>query len=442
MPDRVAKQMRLRLQTALRYAVLLRASGVVLITLMLCLCGCGPKQTARHHGQVVQLEFWNGFSGPDGTTMERIVRQFNASHPDIRVRMQIIPWGTYYDKVTLGLAYGGAPDVFILHEDRLPEYADRSVLYPMDGLLAHSDLKSTDFMPRPWHAGTWKGERYAVPLDCHPIGLYYNTELFKKAGIVDANGNAKPPTDLKEFLADAKKLTVDTNGDGRPDQWGYVFTWFRTNYYTFLRQFDGDLLSADGKRSALDSPQARQSLQLMDSFIYNRHIAPSPEGQDAWIGFQTGKVAMALEGIYMLSSLESQKNLKFAGAPCPVFGKKPGAWANSHMMVMPAKLDPVKRKAAWEFICYLSDHSLDWAKGGQVPVRKSILQSAAFRKLPVQREFSKQLPYVCYMPSSTSINQVQPFFDAAVEAGLCGIKPAKQALDEADRRTDEVMSRQ
>ena len=170
-----------------------------------------------------------------------------------------------------------------------------------------------------------------------PVGLYYNTELFEKAGIVDAAGHAKPPTNLAEFLADAKKLTVDTNGDGQPDQWGYVFTWFRTNYYTVLRQFGGDLLTPDGKGSALATPQARDSLQLMTGFIYDRHIAPSPEGQDAWIGFQTGKVAMALEGIYMLSSLESQKNLRFAGAPCPVFGKQPGAWANSHMMVMPAK---------------------------------------------------------------------------------------------------------
>lgn len=452
---------------ALRYAalgLLLRASGVVGVPKnkatsragktfsvavlllacisLLCLCGCAHKQPSRQAARVVQLEFWNGFSGPDGTTMERIVHEFNASHPHIRVRMQIIPWGTYYDKVTLGLAFGGAPDVFILHADRLPQYADRSALYRIDNLLAHSDLRAGDFMPRPWRAGCWKGKRYAVPLDCHPVGLYYNTELFEKAGIVDANGHAKPPVTLAEFLADAKKLTVDTDGDGRPDQWGFVFTWFRTNYYTVLSQFGGDLLTADGKASALASAEARESLQLMSSFIYDLHIAPSPEGQDSWIGFQTGKVAMAMEGIYMLSSLETQKNLKFAGAPCPVFGKKPGAWANSHMMVMPAKIDPVKRKAAWEFIQYLSDHSLEWAKGGQVPVRKSILGSDDFKRLRVQREFSKQLPYVCYMPASTSLDQVLPFADAAVEAGLCGIKPAKQALDEANRRIDEVLTRQ
>ena len=144
----------------------------------------------------------------------------------------------------------------------------------------------------------------------------------------------------------------------------------------------------------------------------------------------------------MLSSMESQEDLHFAGAPCPVFGKKPGAWANSHMLVMPADSDPVKREAAWKFIKYLSDNSLKWAEGGQVPVRRDILESPEFKKLTVQHEFSKQLPYINYMPSSISLIQALPFFDAAVADIMCINKPASEALAEADRRIGEVMSRQ
>lgn len=419
--------------------------AILLILIPICLAslwGCGSRRTSATNSKVVTLQFWNGFSGPDGTTMERIVHRFNAGHPNINVRMQIIPWGTYYDKVTLGLAYGGAPDVFVLHCDALPRYADSSSLLRLDDLIAKGELREDDFMPRPWRACHWKGKQYAIPLDCHPQGLYYNVDLFKKAGIVDAQGNAKPPTNFNEFLADAKKLTIDTNGDGAPDQWGFVFTWLRTNYVTFLSQQGGNLLSSDSRRSALNTSEARTALNMMTDLVDKYKVAPRPEGQDAWIGFQTGKVAMALEGIYMLSSLEAQKNLHYAGAPCPVFGRQRGAWASSHLLVMPAKLSPEKRRAGWEFIKYLSDHSLEWAKGGQVPVRKSILASAAFRQLPVQYQFSKQLPYIQYVPASVSINQVLPFADAAVEAALCGIKPADEALVEADRRTSEVLARE
>ncbi len=415
---------------------------LILATVLLALiCGCGPRKAATRD-QGITLQFWNGFSGPDGTTMERIVRQFNAEHPGIKVRMQIIPWGTYYDKVTLGLAYGGAPDVFVLHCDALPRYADSSSLSCLNDLVAQGDLTADDFTTRPWQASQWKGKQYAIPLDCHPQGLYYNVDLFKKAGIVDEHGNAKPPSNLQEFLHAAKKLTVDRNGDGRPDQWGFVFTWMRTNYVTFLSQHGGSWLSEDCRRSTLNAPESLAALNLMTDLVDKYKVAPRPEGQDAWIGFQTGKVAMALEGIYMLSSLEQQEKLNFAGAPCPMFGKQRGAWASSHLLVMPAKISPEKRRAGWAFIKYLSDHSLEWAKGGQVPVRKSILASPGFKKLSVQYEFSKQLAYVAYLPASISINQVIPFADAAVEGALCGIKPAHEALEEAHRRTSEVLERE
>lgn len=414
---------------------------LLMVLCLIALPGCGNRTGGRSSGRIITLNFWNGFTGPDGKTMEKIVRQFNAEHPNIQVRMQIIPWNTYYDKVTLSLAYGGAPEVFILHASRLPEYADSEAVSRVDDLVAGLGSKTNDWTPRAWAAAHWKGRQYAVPLDCHPIGMYYNTDLFKKAGIVDANGNAKPPTTLTEFLTDAKKLTKDTDGDGRTDQWGYIYTWMRTNAHTFLAQDDASWLSKDARHSGLSSPEAYKAFGLMTDLIHKYKVCPSPEGQDAWIGFRTGKVAMVLEGIYMLSSLEERKDLKFAGAPCPVFGKHPAVWGDSHMLVMPKNLTPERRQAAWAFINYLSDHSLEWSKGGQIPVRKSILSTPEFRKLPVQYQFSKELPYVVYLPSSTATNQLMPFCDAAVEAILNDIKPTKDALDEASRRINNVLER-
>lgn len=413
---------------------------VALIAALGLSAGCrGERNTSAD--KVLILDFWNGFTGPDGATMEKIVRRFNSEHTGIRVRMQIIPWSTYYDKVTLGLAYGGAPDVFILHASRMAEYADCGSIRAVDDLAAKGDLDPKDFTPRAWAAAQWKGRQYGIPLDCHPIGLYYNTELFRKAGIVDAKGNPKPPANLTEFLADAKKLTRDTNGDGRPDQWGFIYTWLRTNSHTFLAQYDTGWLTKDVRSSDLSSPNAKAAFGLMTDMIYKYQVCPSPEGQDAWIGFRTGKVAMALEGIYMISSLEKQKGLKFAGAVCPVFGRHPAVWGDSHLLVMPKNISPARRMAAWEFIKYLSDHSLDWSKGGQIPVRKSILAQPEFRKLRVQYEFSKELPYVVYQPSSTAVNQILPFCDAAVEAILNKIKPMDEALSEATRRINAVLER-
>ena len=409
---------------------------------MLTLAGCQHSISSEPHIGKLTLQFWNGFTGPDGTTMERIVRKFNAEHRDVQVRMQIIPWGTYYDKITLGLAYGGAPDVFVVHASRFPEYADSGALNRIDDLVSAGRIDPNDFTPRVWTASRYGGKRYALPLDCHAIGLYYNTELFKKAGIVDASGNAKPPTNLTEFLQIARKLTKDTNSDGKPDQWGFAYTWLRSNAHTFLAQFGTGMLTRDIHKSDLDSPQALEAMQLMSDIIYKHKVCPPPEGQDAWIGFQTGRVAMAIEGIYMISSLEQQKGLKFAGAPCPMFGRQRAVWADSHFLVMPKSISPQRRRAAWLFMAYLSDHSLMWAKGGQLPVRKSLLSTLGFRAMPVQYQFSKELPYVVYQPASTALNQINPFGDAMVEAVLGASQPTEDALREAAGRINRVLERQ
>lgn len=392
------------------------------------LAGCAAEPSGS---PVTTITFWNGFSGPDGATMEEIVKEFNRQNPRIKVKMEIIPWATYYDKVTLGLAFGGAPDVFVLHANRVPEYAFHGALAPQDELIRQSGLDPNDFVPRAWKAGVWEGKRYALPLDIHPLGLYYNVDLFRKAGI------SKPPQTLDEFIEAGKKLTrINEKGE---KQWGYAFTWLHSNGLTFLNQFGSGLLTSDLKRSAMDTPQTVEALKLMLRLIEVEKICPRPEGSDAWLGFQTGRVAMAMEGIYMKSGLDSQKDLHYAAAPVPQFGPVKAVWAGSHCLAMPVRQDPQKRKAAWEFIRYLSDHSLKWAAGGQIPVRKSILASKEFQAMPIQREFAKQLDYVRYEPFSVRFNQISVFGDAAIEAVVNRVEPIEKALKTASRRINRVL---
>ena len=419
----------------------------------LCLClfavvslsGCQQSKTPgiEKVGNKIVIDFWNGFTGPDGKTMEKMVAQFQKENPDVMVRMQIIPWGTYYDKLMLSLAYGGAPEVFIVHAARMPEFAAFDTLQPLDAQFASAQppLRKTEFAPVPWQASFYDGKQLALPLDVHPLGLYYNAELFRKAGIVDAQGKARPPRTLDEFIDAAKKLTKDTNKDGRPDQWGFVFTNQRSNWLTIADQFGGSILSPDMKTVTVDSPQNIEALQLAHDFVYKYKIAPRPEGVDAWLQFRQGRVAMVMEGIYMLASLEEQKGLDFAGAPVPQFGPKAAAWGGSHMLAQPAGIAPEASKAAWRLMRFLSDHSIEWARGGQVPARVDVEQSADFAALPVQSQFARQLPIVQYEVLSPRANAIFPFVDPAIEAVLLDMETPEHALKDAQRRIQQVMKR-
>lgn len=427
------------------YKVLCRCFAAVLV--LACLSGCASRSSNSGSGRTadgkVLLNFWNGFTGPDGHAMEKMVTRFHKANPDIQVRMQVIPWGTYYDKLTLALAYGGAPDVFVMHAGRLPEFQAFDTLQPLTEWYASSQptLSEKYFAPVPWRATFYQGKQYALPLDVHPIGLYYNTRLFKQAGVVNARGQAKPPRTWDEFLAAAKRMTKDTNGDGRTDQWGFVFTWQRTNWLTIAGQFGATILSPDGTQSTLDSPQNLQALQMMHDLIYKHKVAPKPEGVDAWLAFRQGKVGMALEGIYMLSSLEEQKGLEFAAAPVPQFGPVKAAWGGSHLLCMPRGISAQQAQAAWKFMKFLSDDSLIWARAGQVPARVDLQRSPEFQAMDVQSQFATQLPHVQYEPLHPKSNAIFPLIEPGVEAVLLDIATPEAAMRDVTRRVNQVLER-
>lgn len=397
-----------------------------LISLLAAALFIGGCQNQSHGTKVVELTFWNGFSGPDGKTMGRIVDDYNRSHPGVHVKMQIIPWGTYYDKLTLGLAFGGAPDVFILHEVRVPEFASHGALKEVEN---YPGIDMNDFSPRVRTVGIWDGKRYGLPLDCHPIGMYYNVGLFRAAGI------EHPPTNFEQFIADAKKLT-------KPGQWGTEISDIHLQSSTFLDQFDAHIYGPGYSTATLDSPQARAAVNAMLSLSDTYHVSPPPQGNDAWLGFQMGKVGMVFQGTWMVDSLRDKKDLEFAAAPVPQFGTIQAVWASSHTLCMPARLNPERTAAAENFIAYLSDHSLEWARGGQVPVRLTILNSKGFQELTVMKEFAKELPYIVYEPAAVTINQVAPFADEAVEASLNHIDKPSRLLELANRRIENVLKRQ
>ena len=375
--------------------------------------------------------------------MTAMVQQFQKENPDIEVDMQLIPWGTYYDKLTLSLAYGGAPDVFIMQAARLPEYASFGEMKDLSANYASDPkpLTAGKFAAVPWKESFYNGVHVALPLDIHPMGMYYNTKLFKDAGIVDAHGNAKPPTNLTEFIADAKKLTKDTTGNGRIDQWGFVFTFQHTNWLTFAHQFGGDMVTPDGKSGAMSSPQSLAATNLMCDFIYKYKIAPRPEGVDAWLAMRQGKAAMAFEGIYMLNSLQTTPGLQFAGAPVPQFGPMKAVWGGSHLMCQPVGISPKQSKAAWRLMRFLSDHSLTWGIGGQIPARMDVQNTPQFKSLQVQSAFASEVPYVHYDPQITRANAINQFSDPAIEAALLQLQTPKDAMQDADRRIDQLLAR-
>ena len=412
-------------------SVFIFAIGIMITS---CEIGVSRKTTIR---------FWNGFTGPDGRTMLRMVKQFNRENPDIHVLMQRMDWGTYYNKLFVAGLGNRAPEIFILHADNIPRFTQADFVRPIDDLVHGANgMDESDFSEYIWEA-VKKGEyHYGLPLDVHILGMYYNKRMFREAGIVDEHGEPRPPTNRDEFLDALRKMTRDTNNDGVYDTWGYVFTWFRTNVFTMMCQWGGNFLTDDGSRCIMNSAVNIDALQFCVDLIRKYKVSPPPENFDSWIGFRQGKVGIAFEGIYMLADLQKQKDLDFAGAPLPLLGNQPAAWAGSHTLCIRKGIEGAKLDAAWRFIKYVSDHSLDWAEGGQIPVRKSLRDTERFKSMTIQWQFAQQIPYIRYSPNVTFVFEFFTEFDMAIEKALRGAASPKEALDTATENVNTIIARQ
>jgi len=398
-------------------------------------CGGGAGDTAT-------IRFWNGFTGPDGRTMLRMVKQFNEENPGVRVVMQRMDWYTYYNKLFVAGIGGRAPEVFILHSVNIPRFMQANFLRPVDGLLREETALSVrDFRANVWAATAHHGQHYGVPLDVHPQGMYYNKALFREAGIVDASGEARPPRTREEFMDAVRKLTRDIDGDGHIDQWGFVFTNLRNNMIALMSQFGGGFFDPGTEEVVLNSEANVRALQWARDLIHEQGLAPSPENYVAWLGFRQGNVAIAFEGVYMLGDLSKQTDLDFGAAPLPILGDVPATWADSHVICLRGDLRGEQLNAAWRFVSFISNHSLDWAEAGQIPARDSLLSTERFQAMTVQAAFAEQLDDLVYAPNVPFNGEFETEFNEAVELALRDSMSPREALDRAAANVEKAQAR-
>ncbi|MEY4914242.1 MAG: hypothetical protein RJA02_511 [Armatimonadota bacterium] len=415
-----------------RRAVLTALGGLIAAPGLLSGCSSsvigGRKQTT--------IRFWNGFTGPDGRTMLGLVRKFNAENPDVHVVMQRMDWGTFYNKLFVAGLGGRAPECFVLHTRAMLRFALAGFATPLDTFVASENgLPEQDFEPGVWDATTYKSEHFGIPLDVHAMGMYTNRALLKE---VDWNPEA-PPVNTAEFIDVCKRVRKLPKQES--ERYGFVFTNLETNGYTLIRQFGGNVFTPDMQTCILNSPENQNGLMFGRSLIEDG-LVPSPENFDAWIGFRQGRVAMAFEGIYMLADLQRQKDLDYGGAPVPQFGNTKAVWADSHNLCMRRGLDAPTAAATWRFMRFLSNNSLDWALGGQIPTRVSQLDSPEFAKMEVQAQFAKQVKIVKYHPKVPFIFEYLTEFTLAVEKILRGREKAPVALKTAEDNINRIIDRQ
>ena len=408
---------------------MIRAKGV-LVGVALCataVAGCGASSSSSNStaGGKVTLTYWSGFTGGDEATYVALVKQFNATHPDIQVNMTIQPWDSIAQKLPTAMASGSGPDIATpdYNVGTIRQYINTQLVAPVDDLLGSgpNQIPASVLPPAVKQAFTVNGHLYAVPANWATLQLYYNKTLFAKAGI------SGPPKTMTELEQDAVKLTVKSGATVK--QYGIAIADHSTipMWPIFIWANGGDILTSNGC-SALDQPTAVQAVTTWANLIVRDNVTQvGLAGQDADNLFSAQKAAMEINGPWATGEY-TPAHVNFGLAPVPTGSSgTPVTTASTVPMVLNAKSP--HRAAAMTFFewwmtkpvqAYLAEHA------GYAPSRTDMANYPGLSSNPYVAGFSAQTPYAkFYLATLANFNQVDTnIISPAIQAAERGANVA------------------
>jgi len=258
---------------------------------------------------------------------EKIIRDFEGKHPNIAVQMIAIP-RDYYRKVLVMIAGRDSPDLMWMGQG-FAEFATRNVFLDISDRIAR-EVKTEEFLPQALSWYRIAGKQYGIPFGIDMEFVVYNKAILREAGVPFPTDD----WDVQDLLDKARKLTKDTDGDGRTDVYG-----FRGR--VDASAFGAAILAPDGSKALCNSPEMIECLKFNLDLVYKWKVAPLPdeidqEGLDQYAIFRQGRAAMMKMFTWNLPFLRDRCKDVDWDIVCSPKARQRGRWASSQAMLIAA----------------------------------------------------------------------------------------------------------
>ena len=379
------------------------------------------------------VEMWSPFTGPDGDEMTALAERFSSENP-CGITVTHVAQPDYQQKLEAAAAAGGLPTMTAVHATRIAALVSRNVLKPYgpEALAVLGDDFGSDFPEELWSVGEINGQRYSVPLDVHPLIMFYNKDLFEQAGIEPPGAEPWTREQFEDALAKLEAINVTPLSLGTAFQAGALFQ-------ALIRQYGGSLTDPEGKTATYNSDAGVKALEKIKELRDKYTPDVSGTGDPEVNLFKEGNVGMVFHGPWWISDLEK---LDFVGfAPLPTIGDQPATWGGSHHLALTTE-DPTQQAAAAVWIKWLSDNSSGWAAAGQVPARQSVRDDPNLSSVAGPIAAVAESANMVKLPTEAAglEGALWDQFGPVIDAYLAGdVTDAKAALDEAAAKSQQVM---
>ena len=243
--------------------------------------------------------------GKDTTgAFSQVVKLYNQQNPNVHAKLLELPTSADAQRTQLiQREQAKSPECDVLGMDTIwtAEFAAQGWLRDVTPAI---NARKSEFIPSTLGTTQINGKYWAVPFNTNAGFLYYNTSKVKQ-----------PPTTWQQAYQMAKT-------DGGLGYQGARYEGLTVDFLELLYSNGGSVLSSDGKKATIDSPQAQQALSFMQQGVKSGAV---PKSASTWMeeesrnAFQSGKVSLLRNWPYVYA-LAKQAHVKFNLEPLPKFG--------------------------------------------------------------------------------------------------------------------------
>lgn len=393
----------------------------------------------------IKLTFWH--SQPPGVRdqeLQRLISGFRAQYPNITITSEY-QGNTLFNKVRAAATAGGTPDLITATEGQLTEYRAADLVAPLNDYansarygLSAADL--ADFYPAYLAANQTDGQLLALPFAKSVLGLYYNEDKLKEAGV-------RVPETWDDFAAVCKKFTGDTKG--------YAIGISASTFIAMVYSRGGRVLDDGGTTWRFNEGPGQDQLALLQDLVASGCAYLVDKQYADQSDFGAGRAVFTIDASSGFSYYNDLVNgggrFKWGIAALPhATGAAPATTlSGSNLTIL--RSTPERQLATWLFIKYATsrDATAGWAAAtGYLPVRQSALLAPAMvnqlAAQPAYRVAATVLPQTARPePAIRGTTETRKFIEDALFIAVTDPRRTpRDLLDDAVRQANAASAQQ
>src|ERR1700730_2097656 len=424
------------------------AGVLAVLTGAAVLAGCGTDSTSSGGGgggASQTITIWEGYTEAEAKAFSHLVAEYEAQHPGQKVSPLFVNNDNTLQKVLTAVRGGSPPDIAYLYGSWAPNVAQIPQVVNLSQVVKRPSVNWDDFWTGERAVATVNGKVIGIPAVVDNLAVVYNKTLFAKDGLQPPG----PDWTWAEFVADAKKLTnpaIKQFGTAYVTPGSEDTVW---HWEALLWEADGQILTADNKKAAFDSPAGLKSLTTLQKMaVTDKSMYLDPTDSAYANLFNSGKIGMLVTGPWDLSGFP---NVHYGVQVMPSY---PGTSGGHQTISGPDNWvifnnGAARAAAAEKFILwltapaqirYFSLHT------GDLPTRQSVGNAAGLSQqmntaLPGVSTFTAHLAYVRQArPQIPQYPKISQILGTMIVSVLLGKSQPQAALSSAAEQVNQVLA--